>query len=221
MNGSSIRLIMEAMRSFVSSFSSSLVWPVSAGNVLRARLPPSTTKINGTATPPLWPIALVTEFLKKVPLAKKNFCSSGTEATTIAINIAHSGGFMKDQTPTMNLPRTVPILAMLLCSGLGKAQKTDLEVAAIDRNNARVAFSIAIRHRTGVPFKPRGTSSIVESVFDHTEGKDVIRPADFILPLTGVGKRSGTGPHLLIPPREAVEEKDDACFRFVAGVCRP
>lgn len=97
--GKSIRLIREAHRSRLSSFSSSWLWREFVGRVFPAKLAPRTTKISGTATPPLCWIALVTEFLIKVPSLKNNRCNEGIEATSIAANIAQSGGFMKAQTP--------------------------------------------------------------------------------------------------------------------------
>ena len=129
--GSSIRLTRAATRSFVSSLSSSFEWS-SVGSVFRAKLPPSTTNINGMATPPLCVIALVTEFLKKEPFVKKNLCRSGIEATRIAASIAQRGGFMNDQTPSKNVLSAEPALFNPCCNGPGKASKADIDSLEMD-----------------------------------------------------------------------------------------
>lgn len=106
MVGRSIREIQDATSSFVPIwFSSEFSSYASLGRVLRARFAPSTTRMRGTATPPDWAMALVTELAMNEPSAKKRCWSLGIEAMITAMSIAQSGGFMNSQAPARKRER--------------------------------------------------------------------------------------------------------------------
>ena len=95
MVGSTILLIRDATTSFVSTLCSSANdLAGSSRPEFDPRFAPRTTSIRGTATPPLWRIALVIEFLTNVPSLKKSRWRAGIEATMSAIPMANKGGFI-------------------------------------------------------------------------------------------------------------------------------
>lgn len=170
--GKSMRPSKEAMIRFRSSFGCSKSPGSSSGNVLRARFAPSTTKMSGTATLPVWSTARVTELLMKVPGVKNRFCNVGTEATRMAMPIDQRGGFMKSQKPSTKRLRPLNINTEPVRIGDGSFENPAMNLAFVQLQNLLQTDENHARNRCLVD------TSCSDDIRLSTEGKRMMAPQE-------------------------------------------
>ncbi len=223
--GNTIRLVSDATTSLVSILSSSLkARKASLGSDTRARFAPRTTRISGTATPPLWRMALVIEFLTNVPSLKKRRCKLGMDATSNANAIAKSGGFMDCQIAPTKVVTPPRIFVKSDCNGDGREAKAVLiRVEVLPKMLANLLLKeTAYLFNTVSGRCGRGSSS---------EGEPILSLDDCLIwwvdtepsrfPFAGVCKIPWPDLEDGRPVNESCDDTDEVYCRLVTGVCSP